>query len=325
MVLICSKYGCMLKRFLPFLISLLSFSAANAQMYNADHYYRSAMEFKKNNQFPEALADLTKAVSLNKKFDSAYFELGNIYVSGGYTDQGIDNYKKALAINPKYTEALIAMGKIYRDSRQNFDSALIYYHAAAKIDSNNKDVFYALAWTYNARKEYDKAIPNAVKALEIDNTYKPAYGELGHAYRASKKFAECIEQLKKNLAVSVVDLAYLYSGFAYLELKNKEGAMQQYEELKKINEKMANSLKKKIDVMEYTEIGNREYALKNYDEALVNFTKALALEKSELNLYYTGLCYIGKNDKESALKTISDLKAMNSKYAKDLQDSIDKM
>ena len=95
-----------------------------------------------------------------------------------------------------------------------------------------------------------KAIPYAVKALEIDNNYRPAYGELGHAYRASKKFAECVEQLKKNLAVSVVDIAYLYSGFAYTELNNKEAALQQYEELKKINEKMAAALKKKIDAMQ---------------------------------------------------------------------------
>ena len=250
MVLICSKYRSMLKRFLPFLIFLLSFSAANAQMYNANHYYRSALEYKKNNKFSEALADLTKAVSINKKFDSAHFEMGNIYALGGHTDLAIGSYKTVLALNPNYPAALIAMGKIYRDVKQNLDSALIYYHAAAKIDNSNKEVFYALAWIYNVRKEYDNAIFNAVRSLEIDNKYKPAYGELGHAYNASKRFADCIEQLKKNLAVSVVDVAYLYSGFAYTELKNKEGAMQQYEELKKINERMATSLKKKIDAME---------------------------------------------------------------------------
>ena len=251
MVLICSKCRCMLKRFLPFLIFLLPFSAVNAQMYNAKSYYRFGLENKKNNKFPEALADFNKAVSLNKKFDSAWFEIGNIYMLHGSTDTAIRNYKKTLAINPKYVQALIAVGKIYRDVMPpNLDSAIIYYTAAAKIDNTNKDIFYALAWTYNARKEYDKAIPNAVRALEIDNTYRPAYGELGHAYRASKKFAECIEQLKKNLAVSVVDVAYLYSAYAYMELKNKEGALQQYEELQKINERMAASLKKKIDAMQ---------------------------------------------------------------------------
>jgi tetratricopeptide (TPR) repeat protein len=240
----------MLKKFLPLLFLLFFFSAADAQMYNAAYFYRSGLQLRDNNKFPEALTAFTKAVSLNKKFDSAYVEMGNIYLKSGDGNNGIINFKKALAVNPNYAEALAGMGKFYRDFKQNYDSALIYYNAAAKIDGTNKETFYALAWTHNARKEYDKAIPYAVKALEIDNKYRPAYGELGHAYNATKKYAECVEQLKKNLAVSVVDLAYLYSGFAYTELNNKEAALQQYEELKKINERMATSLKKKIDAMQ---------------------------------------------------------------------------
>ena len=240
----------MLKQFLPVFIFLLSFSAAHAQMYNAAYFYRSGLENKKNNKFPEALTAFTKAVSLNKNFDSAYVEMGNIYLNSNNADNSIINFKKALAINPKYTEAFTGMGKIYRDVRQNFDSALFYYNASAKLDSTNKEVFYALAWTHNAKKEYDKAIPYAVKALEIDNTYRPAYGELGHAYHLSKQFAAAIEQFKKNLAVSVVDVAILYSGFCYTELNNKEAALQQYEDLKKVNEKMAEALKRKIDAMQ---------------------------------------------------------------------------
>jgi tetratricopeptide (TPR) repeat protein len=240
----------MLKRFLPVLISLLVFSAVNAQKDNAAAFYRSGINFKNNSKYPEALAAFDKAVTLNKKMDSAYVEMADIYIRSGNVDNSISNYKKALAVNPGYTGALIAMGKIYRDTRQNFDSALIYYGAAVKLDSTNKETLYALAWTHNVKKEYEKAIPYAVKALEIDNTYRPAYGELGHAYHASKKFTEAIEQFKKNLAISVVDVAYLYIGFCYTELNDKEAALQQYEELKKINEKMASSLKRKIDSME---------------------------------------------------------------------------
>jgi len=162
---------------------------------------------------------------------------------------GAYNYNKALEINPKYTAALIGMGKIYRDARKNYDSAIIYFSAAEKLDKTNKETYYALAWIYNAKQEHDKAIPYAIKSLEIDNTYKPAYGELGWAYRSSKKYEECIEQLKKNLAISVVDVALLYSGYCYIELKNKEGAMQQYEGFMNVNERMAGALKKKIDAM----------------------------------------------------------------------------
>ena len=239
----------MLKKILPVFFCLLLFNVANAQRKNARAFYKAGITYKINSNFSEALNSFAKAVLADTKFDSAYVEMGNIYSAGGNMDMGTYNYNKALKINPTYTDALIGLGKIYRDARRNYDSAIIYYNAAEQLDKNNKETYYALAWIYNAKQEYDKAIPYAIRSLEIDNTYKPAYGELGHAYRASKKFAECIEQLKKNLAVSVVDVALLYTGFAYTELNNKEGAMQQYEALLKINEKMANGLKRKIDAM----------------------------------------------------------------------------
>lgn len=239
----------MLQRILPFLLLGFSFTAVHAQLNDARFNYKTGIELSKNNKFAEALAEFNKATELNGNYDSAYVQMGNIQSRAGQTEQAMGNYKKALAINPGYAEALFETAKIYRDVLKQYDSAIHYFNAAARLDPTNKEVFYGLAWIYNATKQHDKAITYAVKALEIDNTYKPAYGELGYAYRTTQKFAECIEQLKKNLAVSVVDVALLYSGYCYTELKNKEGAMQQYEALLKVNEKMAAALKKKIDAM----------------------------------------------------------------------------
>ncbi len=240
----------MLKQVLPVLILCMFFYTAHAQTKTAAYYYKSGIQLKDSNKVPEAIAAFNKAVSLNRNFDAAYFELGNLYLKPGTVNNSILLYSKTLAINTKFVGALQALGKIYRDFKQNLDSALYFYDAAAKLDSTNKEIFYSLAWVHNARKEYDLAIPYAVKALDIDNTYRPAYGELGHAFNASKQYKEAIEQFQKNLAISVVDVAYLYSGYCYTELNDKEGAIKQYEGLKKINEKMAQALKRKIDSMQ---------------------------------------------------------------------------
>jgi Tfp pilus assembly protein PilF len=238
-----------LKRLLPVLSSLLLFSAATAQRSKATPFFKAGFNYRQSNNFSEALIAFEKAVLLDKKFDSAYVEMGNIYSGGGKNDLALYNYKKALEINPTYVAALTGMGKIYRDGKHDLDSAIFYYNAAEQLDKTNKETYYALAWIYNAKREHEKAIPYAVRSLEIDNTYRPAYGELGFAYRVTKKYTEAIEQFKKNLAVSVVDVAFLYIGYCYTELNNKEGAMQQYEELKKINPTMAGALIKKIDSM----------------------------------------------------------------------------
>ena len=241
----------MLKRILPLLFSLFVFTAATAQKGNtAVAFFKSGIDFKNKNMFPEALASFNKAISLNKNYDAAFLETGDIYLKTGNIDYAINDFKKAISINPANTAALFSLGKVYRDVRPDYDSALIYFKAAVEMDSTNKEYFYSIAWCYNAKGENESAIPFAIKALEIDNTYKPGYNELGHAYRRTKKFAEAIEQFKKNLAVSVVDLPLYYSGLCYTELKDKEGALKQYEELKKINEKMAESLKRAIDKMQ---------------------------------------------------------------------------
>lgn len=237
---------------LPVIFSLLIIASTGytQPFNNAMAFYKAGIELKNKNLYADALSSFQRAVALDKKFDSAYVEIGDMLVKTGNPGLAIANYKKALSINPSMTPALISLGNFYRDTKSDIDSALIYYHQALKTDSANKVIYYSLAWCYNAKTEYEKAITYGIKALEIDNNYRAAYNELGHAYRRTKKFAEAIEQFKKNIAISVVDLPILYSGLCYTELHDKEGALQQYEELKKVNEKMAASLKRRIDAMQ---------------------------------------------------------------------------
>ncbi|MEI8059512.1 MAG: hypothetical protein WCG67_05085, partial [Ferruginibacter sp.] len=91
------------------------------------------------------------------------------------------------------------------------------------------------------------AIKYALKALDVDNNYRPAYNELAHAYRSLKAYQECIDQFKKNVTISVNEQPLYYSGLCYLELNDKAGAEKMFEELKKINSKSADALRKKID------------------------------------------------------------------------------
>lgn len=241
----------MLKRILPFLSLLLVVSTADAQLrYKAAGYYNAGIDFSNKKMIPQAIKSFEAAIKADKKYDSAYVELGNLLMMSGKNADALTNYKKALAINPKITVALISAGKIYRYYISNPDSALYFFKTAAAFNVNNQEAFYNTAWCYNTKMEYDSAIVYGIKSLEIDNNYRPAYGELAFAYRSSSRFADGITQFKKNLAISTVDLALLYSGYCYTELKDKEGAIQQYEALKKINEKMAAALKKAIDKME---------------------------------------------------------------------------
>lgn len=241
----------MLKQILPLFFLLFFIPGANAQLQSkAKVLYKEGLQFKEKQKLPEALNAFTNSIKLYNKFDSAHVESGLVNLALGKTDEAVINFRNAVSINPKMTIALMSLGKVYRDFKPNLESALYYYTLAAKTDSTNKEIFYSLAWTYNAKQLYDSAIIFGKKALALDNDYRPAYSELAHAYRRTNKLAEAIEQFKKNLAISTVDLAFLYSGYCYTELKDKEHALVMYEALKKVNEKMSTALKRVIDKME---------------------------------------------------------------------------
>ena len=238
----------MLKYFCVFVICILSAVAVTGQSTKkAMVFYQSGQKQKETGQFLQAVASFKKAIVLDKKLDSAYLELGNIYLKISRNDSAIMVLKNVLKINPDFNIANITLGHIYRDYLKKSDEAIVHYLNALKKDSLNKVILYSLAWCNNDKGNYREALKYGIKALETDNNYRPAYNELGHAYRQLKAYAEGIEQFKKNIAVSVNEQPLYYSGLCYLELNDKAGAEKMYEELKKINSKSADALRKKID------------------------------------------------------------------------------
>ncbi len=241
----------MSKYFYTILLALFSIVMVAAQPpKQAVILFNNGIAFKDKGMFKEAVASFKKAINVNKKYDSAYVEIARAYTAMGRVDSAVLLLHKGINLVPAFAGAYVLLGNIYRDNIKNTDSAIINYLQALKIDSANKATYYSLAWCSNAKEYYREAIKYGIKALEIDNNYKPAYNELGHAYRQLKAYDECVEQFKKNLAISLNDLPMLYSGYSYMELHQKENAFRMYEELNKLNPKMAGALKKKLDTMQ---------------------------------------------------------------------------
>ena len=243
----------MLKYFCAVLLAgfgTLSLAAQPARPSPALLAFNNGKAFKDRGMRNESIASFRKAISLNKKYDSAYLELARLYAASGKADSGVMILSQSTKLIPAFAGAYILMGDLYRDYIINPDLAIKNYLNAIKIDSNNKTAYYSLAWCNNAKGYYREAVKYGIRALELDNNYKPAYNELGHAYRQLKAYEECIDQFKKNLAISVNDLPMLYSGYCYLELNQKENALKMYEELNKLNPKMAGTLKKRLDAMQ---------------------------------------------------------------------------
>ncbi len=137
----------------------------------------------------------------------------------------------------------------------------------------------------------------------------------GEKLKDAKKIIEAIEEYKKAISINPGYKAALYKiGWCFNDLEKYNDAIPYLKKAIQVDEKYVNAI---------TELGYSDYALQNYDDALVQFKKSIAIEKTELNLYYAGLCYVGKKQNTEALKMVNALTLMKSDYADKLQKKID--
>lgn len=241
----------MSKLFSAFIICMALTGVVHAQpVSKAEPLYKKARQLQDQGMYPEAVSIYKKAIIADKKYDSSHLALASIYLRMTQNDSAVLVLKAAVKNKPSFTAAYELLGMVYRDYIKNSAEAMVHYTNAVKLDSTNKATWYALAWCCNDLKKYDEAIAYSLRALDIDNSYRPAYNEMGHAYRRLGNFKEAIATFKKRLDISVSDLPLYYSGLCYIELKDKEGAMQVYDQLVKLNEKSAGALKKRIDALQ---------------------------------------------------------------------------
>lgn len=314
-------------------------------LYNAGW---TSNELKK---YSEALTYLQKAKALWPNEAKVYLELGYAYENTSKKTEAIESYNKCLQIDDEYALAYKYLGILYYDnddykkSLENLDKYLglkpdsddddVYYRKAVsendlgqytdalvsikksnELKPNNVKFLNELGYTYYMLKDTDNSLKYYDKAISLDAKSVIAMNGRAGVYRKLKSDpAEAIKIYKKTLDINPKNLAANYwIGWCYNELEKYNDAVPYLKKVIELDDKYVSA---------YTELGYSDYALKNYDDALFNFKKALAIEKTELSLYYTGLCYVGKKQKNEALKMVSDLKGMQSEYADKLQKKID--
>jgi len=114
--------------------------AVGAEVKSAKFYFNRGFEYAKKGKLDQAIADYTKALELNPKFDWAYYNRGNAYEKKGRHARAIADYTKVIELNPRYAAA-------YNNR------AIAYYH----------------------QKDYDKAWKDVRKAQSLGFKVHPGF------------------------------------------------------------------------------------------------------------------------------------------------------
>lgn len=163
------------------------------------------------------------AIQIKPDYAEAYYGLARFYYLGmGKYDKVYESLNKAIELKPDYAEAYLLLGSVHLDEKK-----LVNGHRLPVTEDDAK-----------------QAIDAIEKAVKIKPEYGYAYNDIGTAYLQLNKVKEAVEAFKQALLYypNGVEARYALC-MIYIDLGDKEAAMQEYRLLIETVESLASKLK----------------------------------------------------------------------------------
>lgn len=159
----------------------------------------------------------------------------------------MEELKERAIKNPKDAELWFHLADLY-DRDAMYQEEITALNNVISSDPNRKSVYQKLGDTYTRLGRHKDAIANYQKAIHSFPRNPVLYNNLGVAYGKIGKIDEEIGSLKKAVSLrNHYATARFNLGSVLLKQGSRKLALQQYQELKKFDDGVAESLKKEID------------------------------------------------------------------------------
>lgn len=152
-------------------------------------YHNRGFYYLQDRQYPEALADFSKAIGINPLDANAWMGRGTLYTRTGSHDQAIINLDRALEIDPRYAEAY-AKRCFVRMMQGNPPAALPDCEKAVALDPRHRDALTNRGVVYAALGRTEDAAESYRRALAIDKTNADAHYNFGVLYLVQQRMAQ---------------------------------------------------------------------------------------------------------------------------------------
>lgn len=158
-----------------------------------------------------------------------------------------EEIKEQTVKNPKDADAWYHLADLYERSGMYREEVDALRHVIS-IKPDRGYAYLKLGNTYNRLGEYQDAIKQFTSAKKYLPKDPVLYNNLAVAYGKIGKPDDEIRELEKAISIRPRYSTARYNlGMAFLRKGKRELALRQYDELKKFDEGIANTLKKEID------------------------------------------------------------------------------
>jgi len=259
-----------------------------SNLFPIDEKIENIVEYIKKNEFLIAEKELSKLLE-EKEYKSQpiiYNLLGFIFQRQGNVFLSEKNFETAISLDKNFHPALYNLGVLHYKNL-SYDKAIIFLNKVIKINPSHYDSFFLIAQAYLGKRNFDKAILNYQNCIKLSPNQIDAYLNLANLYCSIHQITDAKNLLKEAKEIFNGDIRLLNNlGLVHKKLHELDEAIELFVEANKIKydeiEPLLNLglsyLEKKNYVRSLEFI---EKALNLKQSAELYFNKSLVLEKLE--------------------------------------------
>ncbi|MBN2173256.1 MAG: tetratricopeptide repeat protein [Bacteroidales bacterium] len=274
---------------------------------NNNAFYNRAVYYLENEDYNNAFKDITTALELDSTRSDYYVCQADAYIGLGKLKPGIEALEKAVELDDQNIDAYLKLAEIsivFRD----YKNALNYIDKSLKLDELESKGYFLRGAVLLETGDTIRSIRNFQKAIDYNQQYFEANLQLGLIF-SEKKNDLAIDYLNNALNIDPDNIESLYYlAMFYQNTERYEKAIQVYHSIVAKDGRFFYG---------YYNIGyiNLVY-LKNFEEAIDYFNKAIEINPEYADAYYNrGFAYELLKDVEKSRADYQKTLEINSNYS----------
>jgi serine/threonine-protein kinase len=150
--------------------------------------------------FPEAIAELSKAIDLKPDYPDALGDRGGAYFKLGWLEQAFADYSKRIKLDPNNPHRWFDRGHKYLNC-QKYDEALRDFTRVIELQPKNSAAFNNRCCCYIRLGQLDKALAECTRATEVDPLNANAFSNCAYIYERLQQLDKAIWYHSKSIEV----------------------------------------------------------------------------------------------------------------------------
>lgn len=148
-----------------------------------------------------AIADLTKAITLDENFVEAYLMRAQVLLVMGQAAEALPDAEKAILLNPEEESSYLLRGRI-QEALGNLDAAAADYQSTLDLNPFNEEAGLLIGQLLITQNRLDEAIHFFDDLIELRPEFAKAYAERGRAKNLKGDKVGAFDDLKKSIELN---------------------------------------------------------------------------------------------------------------------------